>query len=373
MGQPTIAVANGAVITPDGVVEDGHIVIDGGRITTIGSGAVEFPSIDAHGGWIAPGFIDVQINGAHGIDLTAQPERIDELAGLLPQGGVTAFLPTIITCPPDLRTGALDAWRRRNGDRAGSAVPLGLHLEGPMLAPIRRGAHPEPLLEPPSLELVADWSRRAGVALVTLAPEQPGALDVIAALVERGVVASLGHTDASAEQFAAGLTAGATYATHLFNGMRPFGHRDPGPIGAVLADDRVVAGVIADGIHVDPVAVRMAWRTLGPQRLNLVTDAVAAPAGPNGVRTTDGVLAGSDLTLDRAVRNLVAWTGCAVEAAIATVTSTPADVLGLTDRGRLRLGARGDVTVLDPQLRVVATVVGGVRSGDARTTGRHRT
>ena len=130
--------------------------------------------------------------------------------------------------------------------------------------------------------------------------------------------------------------------------------------------------MIADGIHVDPVAVRMAWRALGPRRCNLVTDAVAAPAGPDGVRTADGVLAGSDLTLDQAVRNLVAWTGCGVEEAIATVTSTPADVLGLADRGRLRVGGRGDVTVLDRQLRVVATVVGGVRSGDARTTGRHR-
>ncbi len=372
MGQPTIAVTNGAVITPDGVLEDGHVVIDGGRITNIGAGAVDLPSIDAHGGWIAPGFIDVQINGAHGIDLTARPDRIDDLAAQLPQHGVTAFLPTIVTCPRDLRTAALEAWRRRDGERAGSAVALGLHVEGPMLAPIRRGAHPEALLEPPSAALVADWSRSSGVALVTLAPELPGALDVIAELVQRGVVVSLGHTDASAEQFAAGLAAGASYATHLFNAMRPFGHRDPGPIGAVLADDRVVAGVIADGIHVDPVAVGMAWQALGPQRLNLVTDAVAAPAGPDGVRTPDGVLAGSTLTLDEAVRNLVAWTGCAVEAAIATVTSTPADVLGLADRGRLRVGGRGDVTVLDPQLRVVATVVGGVRSGDARTTGRHR-
>ncbi|MGH9271674.1 MAG: N-acetylglucosamine-6-phosphate deacetylase, partial [Ilumatobacteraceae bacterium] len=259
---------------------------------------------------------------------------------------------------------------QRDQDRAGSAVPLGLHLEGPMLTPIRRGAHPEALLEPPSPELVADWSRSSGVSLVTLAPDLPGALEVIATLVGRRVVVSLGHSDASAEQFAAGLRAGASYATHLFNGMRPFGHRDPGPIGAALADDRVVAGVIADGIHVDPVAVRMAWRTLGPQRFNLVTDAVATPPGPNGVRTADGVLAGSDLTLDRAVRNLVAWTGCAVDAAIATVTSAPADVLGLTDRGRLRVGARGDVTVLDPRLHVVATIVGGVRSGDARSKGR---
>ncbi|MGH9271029.1 MAG: N-acetylglucosamine-6-phosphate deacetylase, partial [Ilumatobacteraceae bacterium] len=228
VGQPDIAVTNGAVITPDGVVPDGHVLIEGGRITAVRRGPSEAQAIDAQGGWICPGFIDLQFNGAHGIDLTRQPERIDELAELRPQDGVTAFLPTIVTCAPELRTAALDAWRRRDGDRAGSAVPLGLHLEGPMLAPIRRGAHHASLLEPPSPELVAGWSRADGVELVTLAPELPGAVEVIATLAGRGVVVSLGHTDASAEQFVAGLAAGATYVTHLFNGMRPFGHRDPG-------------------------------------------------------------------------------------------------------------------------------------------------
>jgi N-acetylglucosamine-6-phosphate deacetylase len=213
------------------------------------------------------------------------------------------------------------------------------------------------------------------VMLATVAPELPGALPVIEELTGRGVVVSLGHTDASAEQFAAGLAAGATYVTHLFNAMRPFNHRDPGPIGCTLADESVVAGLICDGIHVDPVVVRMAWRALGPSRLNLITDAVDALgldtggtsrigsvdviSGAAGVRTADGVLAGSNLALDQAVRNLVAFTGCPVVEAIATVTSTPAAVLQLPDRGRLSVGARGDVTVLDPVLAVMATVVGG--------------
>jgi N-acetylglucosamine-6-phosphate deacetylase len=185
---------------------------------------------------------------------------------------------------------------------------------------------------------------------------------------------SIGHTDCTAEEFAAGLDAGATYVTHLFNAMRPFSHRDPGPIGAALADDAVVAGLICDGIHVDLVAVRMAWRALGTGRLNLVTDAVAVlgsepgesrlgavevTVDDRGVRTADGVLAGSDLSLDRAVRNLVAFTGCSVPAAVATVTATPARLLGLTDRGRLERGVRADVTVLDGGLAVVATIVGG--------------
>jgi N-acetylglucosamine-6-phosphate deacetylase len=158
----------------------------------------------------------------------------------------------------------------------------------------------------------------------------------------------------------------------LFNAMRPFSHRDPGPIGAALADDDVVAGLICDGIHVDPIAVRMAWRALGPSRLSLVTDAISAlgvdggrlgsvdvTIGEHGVRNADGVLAGSTLSLDQAVRNLVTFTGCDVADAFATVTSTPADVLDLPDRGRLTVGKRADVTVLDGALNVVATIVGG--------------
>jgi N-acetylglucosamine-6-phosphate deacetylase len=372
-----MAVVGGQVITGDEVLPGGHVVVEDGQIATVGTGRcgpVDAPPLDAGGGWIAPGFIDLQINGGHGIDVTRQPGRIDELAALLPRYGVTSFVPTIITCRPDQRAAALTAWLARRGEAPGAAVPLGLHVEGPMLNPVRRGAHPEGLLVPPSLELIDGWSPRVGVVLVTLAPELPGAVEVIRALVGRGVVVSLGHTDATAVEIAAGLEAGATYVTHLFNGMRPFDHRDPGPIGAVLADDHVVAGLICDGIHVDPVAVRMAWRALGPRRLDLVTDAVAAlggraataigsvaaVAGPAGVRTADGVLAGSDLALDQAVRNLIAFTRCDVDEAVATVTTTPAAVLGLADRGRLAVGLRGDVTVLDRQLGVVATVVAGV-------------
>ena len=235
-----------------------------------------------------------------------------------------------------------------------------------MLSPVRRGAHPADHLAAPDRALVEGWSAADGVALVTIAPELPGALDVIAALVTRGVVVSIGHTDCSAAQFAAARVAGARYVTHLFNGMRPFAHRDPGPVGSALTDDEVVVGLICDGIHVDPVAVRLAWRALGPHRLNLVTDAVGGRLGVDSldvsggeVRNAEGVLAGSVLSLDEAVRNLVAFTGCSVPDAVATVTSTPANLLGLADRGRLVAGARADVTVLDPALRVIATVVGG--------------
>lgn len=378
--QPLV-IAGGAVVTPSGVIDPGQVVVDArGRIVTVGEAAASEPPadadvIDATGCWVTPGFIDVQINGGHGIDLTTDPGRADELGRFLPRYGVTAFVPTIITCGDEQRAAALAWWAGRDHANVGAgAVPLGLHIEGPMLAAPRRGAHPLESLRTPDAALIDGWSRDAGVLLATLAPELGGALELIAELTERGVVVALGHTDCTAEQFAAGVDAGARYVTHLFNAMRPFAHRDPGPIGATLADDSVVAGLICDGIHVDPIAIRMAWRALGADRVNLVTDAVAvlgtAPGAGRlgsvdvtvdggGVRTAGGVLAGSDLSLDRAVRNLVAFTGCTVPDAVGTVTATPARLLGLTDRGALRVGARGDVTVLDPELAVLATVVGG--------------
>ena len=364
-------VGGGRVLTPDGVVADGAVTTDDDLITGIGRppGPLD---IDARGGWIVPGFIDLQINGAHGIDVTTEPDRIDELGQALVRYGVTAFVPTVITCSEPVRRAALAAWAGRDAGELPGAVPLGLHIEGPMLSPARKGAHPADLLVEPSSELIAGWSRDVGVVLATVAPELPGATGVIAELAARGVVVSIGHTDATAADFAAGRSAGARYVTHLFNAMRPFSHRDPGPVGSALADDDVVVGLICDGIHVDPVAVRMAFRALGAARLNLVTDAVSAlgvdagrlgnvsvTIGDDGVRNADGVLAGSTLSLDRAVRNLVAFTGCGVADAVATVTSTPADLLGLADRGRLAVGKRADVAVLDRELNVIATVVGG--------------
>jgi N-acetylglucosamine-6-phosphate deacetylase len=221
---------------------------------------------------------------------------------------------------------------------------------------------------------VAVWASSGVVSLVTLAPELDGAVDVVERLVAAGVVVSAGHTAMSPADFAAARSAGLSYVTHLYNAMAPFGHRAPGPIGAVLADPSITAGVICDGIHVDPTAVEMAWRSLGPHRMSLVSDASPALGAPygrydiggfeiihdeTGVRTLDGVLAGSALELDRAVRNLMEYTGCTLADALATVTSTPADLLGLPDRGRIRTGARADLTIVDPAGNLHRTVVAG--------------
>jgi N-acetylglucosamine-6-phosphate deacetylase len=209
---------------------------------------------------------------------------------------------------------------------------------------------------------------------VTLAPELPGGLAVVEQLVDAGVVVSAGHTAATADELESAVLAGLSYVTHLFNAMVPFRHRDPGTIGLALADGRLTAGLIADGIHVHPIAVAAAWRALGPSRLSLVTDAVAAlgrppgrfplggrtvTLGDDGVRLDDGTLAGSALALDEAVRNLIAFTGCSPAESIATVTATPARVLGLRRKGTVAPGFDADLTLLTADLRVATTFVGG--------------
>lgn len=341
------------------------------------------PVLDAVGLTVLPGLVDLQVNGAAGIDVTAEPTRLWEVAAALPSYGVTAFLPTVITSSRAARERALATLAA--GPPAGwaGAVPLGLHLEGPMLAPGRHGAHPPALLVPPSRELVADWSRDAGVALVTLAPELPGALDVVADLVARGVVVSVGHTDASAGEVRAAEAAGARCLTHLGNAMPPLSGRAPGPVGAALASAALVAGVIADGHHLDPTTLAAFWRALGPDRFLAVSDTTAALGLPDGptrlgdqdvvvaagtVRLADGTLAGSAASLMSCLAVLRAATGCSLGVAVRAATVVPATVLGDPSRGHLGVGARGDLVLVEPDsLEVVVTVVGGVVVTDRRS------
>src|SRR4051794_13211451 len=296
---------------------------------------------------ILSGLVDAQVNGAAGIDLTAEPHRLWEVAAALPAYGVVAFVPTVITSDPEARAAALASLAA--GPPAGwtGAEPLGLHFEGPMIAPSRKGAHPERWLRPPSLDLVDGWSRERGVVMATIAPELPGALPVIERLVARGVVVSLGHTAAGTAEVAAAVEAGARCVTHLGNAMAPVLARDPGPVGAALGGDDLVAGVIVDGHHLDPLFVRTAWRALGPERFLSVSDTTAGLGLPDGparlgdqdvvvsegtVRLHDGTLAGSAASLLDCLRTLVAQTGCSVEDALATATTTPLTLLGLPPR-----------------------------------------
>ena len=288
--------------------------------------------------------VDLQVNGAAGHDLTSDPDRLWDVASALPGHGVVAFLPTIITSAPGVASRALEVLAAGPPVGWSGAAPLGLHLEGPMLAPGRKGAHPEEWLRLPAADVVDGWSREAGVAMVTIAPELPGALDVIATLVGRGVVVSIGHTEATAAEVAAAVEAGATCVTHLGNAMPAMRPREPGPVGAALGGASLVAGLIVDGHHLDPAFVRTAWRALGPDRFLSVSDTTAALGIPDGparlghrevvvaggtVRLLDGTLAGSAASLTECVQLLVEQTGCSTADAVATATTTPLRLLGI--------------------------------------------
>jgi N-acetylglucosamine-6-phosphate deacetylase len=355
------------------------VLLGDGKILAIGP-ADEVPCppetdrMDASGLLLSPGFIDLQLNGAFGLDFTAAPETIWEVGSELPIYGVTAFLPTIITSSPETVATAQKVLQAGPPQDYTGAMPLGLHLEGPFLNPAKRGAHDASLMRHPTLKEVADWSPAQGVRLVTLAPELPGALEVIRALCEQGVLVSAGHSMADFDRARAGLQAGVGYGTHIFNAMPALDHRAPGLAAALLADRQAVVGVIADGIHLHPVVVQLIWHIKGPGLVNLVTDAMAALGNPPGryrlggfevlvdetsARLNDGRLAGSILSLDQAVRNLISYTNCTPAEAIPTVTRVPARALRLADRGSLRVGMRADLTLLTGDLRVAATIVGG--------------
>ncbi|HSK23729.1 MAG TPA: amidohydrolase family protein, partial [Egicoccus sp.] len=238
----------GRLALPDGPAV-GDLVLRDGRVASVAAAstsAADESVVGVEGLLVAPGFVDMQVNGGHGIDLTSElgdhPERLRALARHLPAQGVTAFVPTIVSAPREAVTAALRALRAAPGDHLG-AVPLGVHAEGPMLAPAKRGTHDPGQLRAPDPALIEGWSREAGVIMATLAPELPGALDLIAELVARGTVVSIGHSDATYEQARAGLDAGARAGTHLGNAMSGFSAREPGVIGALLADPTAVVGL----------------------------------------------------------------------------------------------------------------------------------
>jgi N-acetylglucosamine-6-phosphate deacetylase len=366
------------LLTYDEGIESAAILIEGDRIRAIAPAEqLACPPgarrLDATGLMAVPGFIDLQFNGAFGQDFTADPHGIWPAAAQLPRYGTTTFLPTIITSPPEVVAAAQQAVVERPAGFVG-AEPLGLHVEGPFLNPAKRGAHNPTYLRLPDMAVIADWSPERGVRLVTLAPELDGALDLVRVLTGRGVVVSAGHSMATHAEALAAFEAGVTYGTHLFNAMPPLDHREPGLVGALLADSHVTTGMIVDGIHIHPAMVALAYHCKGPAGVSLVTDAIAALGMPPGrymlgdfevivdevaARLADGRLAGSILSLDQAIRNLIAFGGCSIADAIAAVTTVPARLLGLTDRGRLASGCRADVVLLTPDLKVAKTLVGG--------------
>lgn len=325
-------------------------------------------------GLICPGFIDLQINGGFGTDVAPDPASLESLARRLPETGVTAFLPTAISWPAERYGTFCEVLENVSSSATGGAHVLGAHIEGPFLAPPRKGAHDPANLRPVDLGLLREIIGSGQVRIMTLAPELPGALEAVGALSEEGVVASAGHTDATYEEVVRALDAGLSMGTHLYNAMSPLQHRAPGAAGALLTDDRARAGIIADGVHVHEGALRVAYRVKGARGLALVTDAMEAAGMPPGayelsgrlvrlqdgaVRLPDGTLAGSALTMDQAVRNAVDFLGVSLEEAVGMATETPADILGLMNKGRIKVGADADLTLLARDGTVQETLVAG--------------
>jgi N-acetylglucosamine-6-phosphate deacetylase len=386
-----VLIHSGDVLTPFEAIADGAVVVRDGRIERVGPrselevGLLD-ERIDAAGGYICPGFIDLQVNGGGGVMLTEEPstDAVERMAQGLVRGGTTSFLATIVTAPEERMLRALEAVRDAQREPPPGARVLGAHLEGPFINPVRRGAHDERYIREPDVELFRRFLNAAGGSLrmITIAPELPGAFELITAAREAGVIVSIGHTDASYEETLRAIEAGAAFGTHIFNAMRPLTQRDPGVIGALLTSD-IMVGLIADGVHVHPANLDLVNRAKGAWHVALVTDALGAEPGATSFRLygreiavrdgacylPDGTLAGSALTMARAVRNMCALAGVPLLDAVRTATATPASVLGRTHEvGVLRPGASADVVILDRDLSVRTVLVDVAVAHEGRAT-----
>jgi N-acetylglucosamine-6-phosphate deacetylase len=356
---------------------DAWLVVDGERVVEVGTGRAPAPAdVTLAHGTLAPGLVDLQVNGALGHEFaTADDAAWAAVLTALPRHGVTTVLPTLISAPVEDLAGALERLGSRPRPADGAGWP-GVHVEGPFLAPTRRGAHPaEHLVVPEPARLARLVVAGDGLLrVVTLAPELDGGLDAVATLVDAGVVASIGHSDADEATVRAAVDRGARLVTHLHNAQRPLGPRDAGVVGAALDDERLTLGLIADLHHVGATTLRLTFALAG-DRVALVSDASPALglaagrsrfAGEELVVTDpelpptrpDGTLAGSSLRLDAAVDNAIAC-GVAPEVALAAATRVPAGAIGLDDVGRIAAGARADLVWLDERWRTAATWIGG--------------
>ena len=358
------------------IVDDGIVV----ALTTqdaceipVESKRMEFPSAT-----LAPAFLDVHIHGAAGHDaMEATPAAMAAMGGFLATRGTTSFLATTVTAPIDATLRALCDLARiiATPPQGKCARPLGIHLDGPFLSPAKRGVHPPSELAAPSITLFDRFYEAAEgqIKLMTLAPELPGAVELGAHATARGVRVSLGHSNATAAETRAAMAGGAVSATHTFNAMRPLDHREPGILGVVLTEEALFAEIICDGVHTAPEMVRLWWRAKGPERALLVTDAISATGMTdgeymlgdfavqvaNGRAMAGGVLAGSVLTLDRALANFMAFTGATLEEGLPLVTRNPAAMTGL-DAGSLRVGGAANLVALDAAGNLIASFVNGV-------------
>jgi N-acetylglucosamine-6-phosphate deacetylase len=374
--------------TPFEEIVDATLVILGSKIEAVGPrGKVDLPrgarEIHAKGKIIIPGFVDVHIHGAGGHDvMEGTQEALEIVSATVAAHGTTSLVATTVTASEKQTRDSVSGIAHfilntsQYPARELSAEILGIHFEGPFISPARRGVHPAKWILPPSTAFFAQilGDARGTAQILTLAPELPGALDLIAAARKAGLVVSLGHTDATYEQAQAAIEAGASHAAHVYNAMRPFSHRETGVLGAVLTSPKVSCELIADGVHVDEAAMRMLVELKTPERVILVSDGISATGMPDGnfqlgmfevkvsggvARNQEGKLAGSTLTLDHALRNIVAL-GVPFSSALQMVTANPARQIGLGARkGVLAPRADADLVILDDKLEISGVMTRG--------------
>lgn len=381
-----LIITNGTIVT-DNLIHKGTVVTIGDRIMFVG-GEEEgerilaaasphvFQVIDAQGGLIAPGLIDVHMHGADGAELMdGTREAVETMARFVAKNGTVAFLPSTVTALEE-KTRLVSQVVADYQDLEDGAEVLGIHLEGPYINEKYKGAQYGPAIRPASTSELEELHAVLGekLRLVTLAPEVPGSLEAAQWLKDRGVTVSIGHTDATYDQAVQGFKSGITHVTHTFNGMRGLHHREPGVVGAVLATPGLYAELIADLIHVHPGAIQVLLRTVGVEHLVLVTDSVQATGLPDGeyvlgdneifvqdgaARLADGTLAGSTLTLKQAVRNMIEEIGVHPVDAFRMASLNPARTLGLEHRGWIREGNRADFVLLTANFEVQKTIIAG--------------
>lgn len=381
-----LIITNGIVVTND-LITDGTVVTIGDRIMYVGDQAEGerikraaipgvFEVIDAQGGLIAPGFIDVHMHGSDGNELMdGTKEAMQTMARYLTKMGTVAFLPSTVTADCE-KTRAIANLVANYVNADDQAEVLGVHLEGPYINEKYKGAQYGPAIRQADLKELDELYEILGdkLKLITLAPEVPGGLEAIAWLKERGITVSIGHSDATYEEALAGFAAGITHATHTYNGMRGLHHREPGVLGAVLATPGIWAELIADLVHVHPGAIRVLLRSVGVERIVLITDAVQAAGLEDGqymlgdhqifvkdgaARLAEGNLAGSTLTMLQAVRNMIDEVGVPMQDAFRMASYNPAQSIGLQDRGWIREGNRADFVILSNDFEVQKTIIAG--------------
>jgi N-acetylglucosamine-6-phosphate deacetylase len=373
------AIVGGTIYTPDESIEGGVVVLDGRQIQAVGRrDSTAIPAgcevIDATGLHVAPGYIDVHVHGLLGYD--AMGATLAEVIRRLPRFGVTSFLATTLTVPEETLYPALVEMAKVLANPPAGAHCLGIHVEGPHLSPKWPGMAIAEWFKPLSREEFARLQEAAGghIKLITFAPEEGEAMSAISYLVESGVVASVGHSDATLEQVQEAVRLGLSHATHTYNAMRPLRHRDPGVVGAVMQSNAIWAELIADGIHVHPAAMEILLRVKGPERVVLVSDGAPLAGLPDdhyrwhdqeivvkegSCRLPSGTLAGAHSLLDSSVRNMVNLVGLAAPQAIKLATANVAAAMNFAGKGRLQAGYDADLVLLDGDLRPAATFVGG--------------